>query len=592
MIQLAHPVDEPAALGLGRSRRRSGVARVLAGSLEELGEPAVGLQVAPDHHRVVRLERLGDPVHERPREPQRDAHLAHGRPRPVRHEIGDHPGVLGAVAAVDVLDDLLPPRRREVDVDIRVGRPALVDEPLEQEVVLDRLDPADAERVRDDRARRAPPTLGRDPLFLREPHQVPADQEELGEAGSLDHVELMGKTVDDGRGQRVVAPLCAVPAEAREIGERRLALGHREAREAVLLEAEIDPARRRELDRAFHPGRPRSRDLPPERAVTRRQRGHLDRRLQVGLAVRTAQVGEPVERPAVADRGQDVVELAALRAGVVDIVGDDDREVQLAGEGHRLGHEPVVVGQVLMGQLEMEALVGVVARPVVDRREGPRRRSRARPIPHPQPARDLAVPAARQGDETFAVLGQQGVVEAGHRLRPGEVRPRDEPAQTPIPDRVAGEQDEMRPALPLADPAAVLLDGLAMTGQASPFGSRPIRFSVPCERLGASGVATRRRAPPAPATDRPATRHDHPIRIRHGRIAQLDLDPENRQESRFLVGRLATNDAVQPLVIGHREAAETQLGGSFGQIIGRRGAVEEREVRVAMELGVGGHMDR
>ena len=112
---------------------------------------------------------------------------------------------------------------REVDVDVRVGRPALVDEPLEQQVVLDRLDPADPERVGHDRAGRAAPALGRDPLLLREPHQVPADQEELGEAGPLDHVELVGEPVDDGRGQRVVALLGAVPAQPREVRERRLA---------------------------------------------------------------------------------------------------------------------------------------------------------------------------------------------------------------------------------------------------------------------------------------------------------------------------------------------------------------------------------
>ena len=74
--------------------------------------------------------------------PSAIADLAHGRPRAVRDEVADHPRVLGAVALVDVLDDLLAPLRGEVDVDVRVGRPALVDEPLEQEVVADRVDPA------------------------------------------------------------------------------------------------------------------------------------------------------------------------------------------------------------------------------------------------------------------------------------------------------------------------------------------------------------------------------------------------------------------------------------------------------------------
>ena len=113
--------------------------------------------------------------------------------------------MLRAVEVVDVLDDLLPTCAGEVDVDIRIGRPALVDEALEQEVVADRLDPADAEGVGDDRAGRAAATLSGDPLLPGKPHQVPADEEELGEPGPLDHIELVGEPIDDGRGQRVIA---------------------------------------------------------------------------------------------------------------------------------------------------------------------------------------------------------------------------------------------------------------------------------------------------------------------------------------------------------------------------------------------------
>ena len=56
----------------------------------------------------------------------------------------------------------------------------------------------------DDRARGAPPSLGRDPLFLREAHEVPADEEELGEAGTLIFDEIdagVGGTVADTVGR-------------------------------------------------------------------------------------------------------------------------------------------------------------------------------------------------------------------------------------------------------------------------------------------------------------------------------------------------------------------------------------------------------
>ena len=324
------PSTRPCA-SASRGRQRLG-RRPVAAPLEELGEPAVRLQVAPDHHRVVRLERLGHPVDERPREPQRVAHLADRRPRPVRDEVADHPRVLRAVAPVDVLDDLLAPRRAEVDVDVRVGRPARVDEPLEQEVVGDRLDPADPEGVRHDRAGRAAPALGRDPPLLREAHQVPADEEELGETGPLDDVELVGEPLDDRRGQRVVAAAGRPDQHRFDRYENGVSpSGHREAREAVLLELEVDRRRTRRSPRTARC--PRARPAPPTRSIDAPERRQLVARLEVRLAIGSAQVGQRVERPAVLDRGQDVVELAVLASGVVDGVGDDDRQPQVRGPG-------------------------------------------------------------------------------------------------------------------------------------------------------------------------------------------------------------------------------------------------------------------
>ena len=58
------------------------------------------------------------------------------------------------------------------------------------------------------------------------------------------------------------------------------------------------------------------------RVAAREQLGTVG---EIRLPVGAAQVGERVERPAVADRGEDVVELAVGGRGVVDVVGDDDR---------------------------------------------------------------------------------------------------------------------------------------------------------------------------------------------------------------------------------------------------------------------------
>ena len=97
LLQLAHPIDQ--AVGLGTLGREDLGRRSVPRPPEELGESAIRFEVAADHDRVVRLERLGHPIHQRAREPERVAHLPDRGPRPVRDEVADHPRVLRPIAA-------------------------------------------------------------------------------------------------------------------------------------------------------------------------------------------------------------------------------------------------------------------------------------------------------------------------------------------------------------------------------------------------------------------------------------------------------------------------------------------------------------
>ena len=394
-------------------------------------------------------------------------------------------------------------RRAEVDVDVRIGRPALVDEALEEQVVADRLDPADPEGVGDDRAGRAAATLGRDPLLPGEPHQVPADQEELGEPGPLDHIELVGEPFDDGRGQRVIALPGAGLAQLDEVGERRLALRHREPRKAVLLEPEVDRTGCRQLPGIGDALLPDGSD---GRILARRQRRDLRLRLQVRLAIGTPQVRQLAERPPVADGRQHVLEFTALRPGIVDVVRHHDRQPEFAGEARRLRHQPVVVRQEVVRQLEIEP----ARKPARECRGG---RPGTLAIPDQEPPGDLAISTARQRNESLDVLGKQLVAEARNGLGPGEVRSRDEPAQAPIAGRVASEEDEVRTTLALADAAVVLLDRAPddravgpAPAAADPAGPR--RHSTRLRRPSPTPSAAGRSAVPAGGRD------DDPVRIR------------------------------------------------------------------------------
>ena len=68
----------------------------------------------------------------------------------------------------------------------------------------------------------------------------------------------------------------------------------------------------------------------------------------------------------------------------------------------------------------------------------PRRPGAPLAIADPEPPGDLAVATARQGDQPFDVLGEEGLGEAGHALRPGQVGPADQAAQAPIAGRRRG----------------------------------------------------------------------------------------------------------------------------------------------------------
>ena len=94
---------------------------------------------------------------------------------------------------------------REIDIDVRSRRHLLVEEPLEEQVVGDRVDPGDTEQIGDDAVGRRPTTLAGNPVCAGKSHQVPVDQEELGKPGLVDDIELALETGRHLRRHRAVS---------------------------------------------------------------------------------------------------------------------------------------------------------------------------------------------------------------------------------------------------------------------------------------------------------------------------------------------------------------------------------------------------
>jgi hypothetical protein len=180
------------------------------------------------------------------------------------------------------------------------------------------------------------------------------------------------------------------------------------------------------------------------------------------------------------------------------------------------------------------------------------------------------------------VLGEQGLVEPGHGLRPGEICPGNKAAQAPPAGVVAGEKDEVRPTLRFADPAVILLHRIAVARQASAVGSRPSRHAL--DRPAIEGRLVSEARSPRPGRRAPG-RDDDAGGIRGRRVEQLDLDADDGMESHGPRCGREPDSTVEALVIRDCEPGQAELNGTLDQLVGRRRPVEEREVRVAMQLG-------
>src|SRR5471030_227962 len=98
--------------------------------------------------------------------------------------------------------------------------------------MCDGVNARDTEHVRDDRVGRTATSLSGNAVLAGESHDVPGDQEELGESRLLDDVQLALQPRRDSAGHGVVFALHGFLTQAVEHRERRLALWHRIAGKA------------------------------------------------------------------------------------------------------------------------------------------------------------------------------------------------------------------------------------------------------------------------------------------------------------------------------------------------------------------------
>ncbi len=162
--------------------------------LLEIGERRHVLERQVERHVELARNQVGDPVHVGDRHLHDAADVAHGRLRLHRAERDDLRDVLAPVLLGDVGDDLAAAALAEVDVDIRQRDALRIQEPLEVQVEMQRIDVGDLHRIGDQAARRRPAARAdRNALLARMPDEVPDDQEIPGVVHPPDQLDLVGR---------------------------------------------------------------------------------------------------------------------------------------------------------------------------------------------------------------------------------------------------------------------------------------------------------------------------------------------------------------------------------------------------------------
>ena len=346
--------------------------------------------------------------------------------------------MVAPVLVRDVLDRLLAPVILEVHVDVRHLFALDVEEALEHQPVVQRVEVGDAEAVERQRRRCAAPHPEDDPLPPREVRDVPDHEEVVGVLRLRYDVQLVLQPLLRRVRRPVRVALAeALPAQLAQVGVRVFVIGGPVTRQAQRREIELHVRHIRYRLRVRHGLRQIGEQFQ-----------HLVGALQV---VRRVGELEAVLVPDVgtrADAEQHVVDTGVALLNVVHVVRRDDGDVQLLPEPQ----QPVV-----QRSKEVEVLV-----PLHLQVEGgehrlvpPGQLLRSLVVAVYQGNRYLGARAAREDDQAVGMLLQQIVVYARLVVEALQVCSGGQLHQVPVALIVLCEDREVVVVLALAARGAV-----------------------------------------------------------------------------------------------------------------------------------------
>ncbi len=321
-------------------------------------------------------------------------------------EGGDLAHRIAAVLGLDVVDDALAVGLAEVDVEVGHRHAFGVQEALEQQVVLQRVQPGDEQRIGHQRAcAGAAPRPHRAAVGQRPLDEVADDQEVAREAHLQDRDDLefqplgIARTLPLALGRVRVEHLQPLlqPFEGQlaEVVFQRHALGNGKVRQLRLAQGQLQVAALRDAQ-----------------AVGQRRRHVGKQRLDLRLALEVLLGREALDAPrvgqrlALGDAHAGLVRLVVLGLQKLHRVRGHHRQLQLRRQRHRAPHVKLVRGQAGALQLQVEAAVETP-------RQAPRQRLRARVVAGQQRHADHAAVGARQRDQPAVQLVEPGPLDPG-----------------------------------------------------------------------------------------------------------------------------------------------------------------------------------
>ncbi len=393
-----------------------------------------------------RRHHLGEPLHVRERHFQHAAHVLDCRARAQRIERDDLRYLLAAVLLGDVLDHLAAAVHAEIHVHVGEADALGIEEALEQQAVLQRVDVGDLHRVAHQAAGRRPAARAhRNSHVLGIADEIPDDQEVARELHVLDHLDfaiqafgVLGKVVlqrafDPHRFQARAALL---EAHARHVFEVRVrgVLGRNiEARERVHHLFQLDVAALRDLPGAVHGVLEFAEELH-----------HFLARLEVEIRRAPTHAVGIVEILAGLDAHQDFVRARIFFAQVMRIVGGHQRKAGFAGEAHQCGREALILLQVVVLHFEEEILGAEDVAILV------RHAPRIVVLVGKQGLRNVAAQAGRHADQSLGMRGQQVGIDAGLVIEALQVRGGHQLDEVAIAFLVFAEQHQVVVAIGIA----------------------------------------------------------------------------------------------------------------------------------------------